>query len=180
MRLMQKKMDRHTTCNGPKSMSKQDQKKHIVRTMEFSHKDLEDGAPDDINSKDSQKGCRLQIVPLRQQVKTIKIPRAMKNEAFLKHPDLTMGQKRYLCSIASIYSTSNMRALTEKHLHSKIKCGSKKVHLNRPHLEKRKNDKKEHCRRVHTATTTTEASRTVEDMLEKITSLSMNETNCDG
>lgn len=34
--------------------------------------------------------------------------------------------------------------------------------------------------RVHTATTTTEASRTIEDMLEQITSLSMNETNCDG
>ncbi|XP_077148947.1 protein FAM216A isoform X2 [Ranitomeya variabilis] len=46
----------------------------------------------------------------------------MKNEAYLKHTDLTLGQKRYLCSIAKIYSTSNMRALTEKHLRSQIRC----------------------------------------------------------
>ncbi|XP_066458020.1 protein FAM216A [Eleutherodactylus coqui] len=107
-------MERRTTCNDPRSKRKHiPEEKHIVRTSACSHKDLEEGAHEDVISKDPQKGCRLQI-------KTIKIPRAMKKEAFLQHPDLTMGQKRYLCSIARIYSTSNMRALTAKHWHSRI------------------------------------------------------------
>ncbi|MGH0183518.1 UNVERIFIED_CONTAM: hypothetical protein FKN15_012407 [Acipenser sinensis] len=28
---------------------------------------------------------------------------------FCRHPDLTTGQKRYLCSIANVYSTEHMR-----------------------------------------------------------------------
>ncbi|XP_075690763.1 protein FAM216A isoform X3 [Rhinoderma darwinii] len=170
-------MERHTTSNyrvKKISSDKRDQKK-------LSHKDLEDGVHDHINSKDSGTGCRsCQTFPLRLQVKTIKIPKAMKNEAFLKHPELTMGQKRYLCSIARIYSTSNMRALTEKHQRSQIRCDSKKVHLNPPSSGKRKNEIKGHCRRVHAATTTNETSRTIEEMREQISCLSMNQTNCDG
>ncbi|XP_073532407.1 protein FAM216A [Phyllobates terribilis] len=177
-------MEGHSACSAPASTGKkrppedqQDQKKVTVRTMDFSHKDLQEGTHANMNSKEAQKGCRLQSVPLRQQVKTVKIPRTMKNEAFLKHADLTMGQKRYLCSIAKIYSTSNMRALTEKHLRSQIRCGSKKAQLNPPACGKSKNEIMGHRRRVHTAATTTEASRTIEDMREQITSLSMNETN---
>ncbi|KAM3938068.1 protein FAM216A isoform 2-T2 [Leptodactylus fuscus] len=153
-------MERHTTCTASNSKSEKISGTHTNNI-----------------SKDS--GCRLKTVPLRQQVKTIKIPRAMKNEAFLKHPDLTMGQKRYLCSIARIYSTSNMRTMTEKHLPSKMRCDSKKAHLNLSAAGKSKNEIKGHCRRVHTAITNSEA-RTIEDMREQITCLSMNETNCDG
>ncbi|XP_040272013.1 protein FAM216A isoform X1 [Bufo bufo] len=170
-------MERPTRCPAPSSKSKNipAQKKPTVRSMDCGRKDLGAGAHDEINSKDSWKGCRLQIVPLRQEVKTIKIPRSMKNEAFLKHPDLTMGQKRYLCSIARIYSTRNMRALTEKHQHSKIRCGSKNVHQNLPVSGKSKNEIKGHCRRVHTAATTA-----MEEIREQITCLSVNENNCDG
>ncbi|XP_069611307.1 protein FAM216A isoform X2 [Ranitomeya imitator] len=121
-------MEGHAVCNAKeKEMPpdvKQDQKKVTVRTMDFSHKDIEEGTHANRNSKAPQKGCKLQSVPLRQQVKTVKIPRTMKNEAYLKHADLTLGQKRYLCSIAKIYSTGNMRALTEKHLRSQIRCAS--------------------------------------------------------
>ncbi|XP_056390386.1 protein FAM216A [Hyla sarda] len=175
----QEKMDKHTTCTSKRkkiSSDEQNQKSLLVRRLDFGHKDLNDGT-DDSTSKDSQKGGRLQIVPLRQQIKTVKISRTMKNETFLKHPDLTMGQKRYLCSIARIYSTSNMKALTEKHLHSKIRCGSKKAHLNLPASGKSKNEIKEHCRSVQTETTITETSRTIDEMREKITCLSVNETN---
>ncbi|XP_069817017.1 protein FAM216A [Dendropsophus ebraccatus] len=162
-------MERHTSCSVPNS-----RKKLLVRSVDMGHKDPEEGTRNDIISKDSKMGCRLQIVPLRQQVKTIKIPRAMKNEAFLKHPDLTMGQKRYLCSIARIYSTSNMREMTEKHRHSQIKSGSKKAHLNPSASGKHKNEIKGHSRSVQTETTTAEASKTIEDMREQITCLSMN------
>nr|XP_033813168.1 protein FAM216A [Geotrypetes seraphini] len=48
------------------------------------------------------------------QVKTIHIPKPMMTAPFLKHPDLTTGQKRYLWSIARIYSTSFMRAFIKK------------------------------------------------------------------
>ncbi|KAG8597752.1 hypothetical protein GDO81_002378 [Engystomops pustulosus] len=138
-------------------------------TMDFSQGDTEEGAHNDKNSKDSRKGCPQRVVPLRQQVKTIKIPRTMRNEAFLKHPDLTLGQKRYLCSIARIYSANNMRALTEKHLQSQIRCGSKKL----PASGKSKHELKGHCRRDHTATSTTKVSQTVDDVCEQITCLSM-------
>ncbi|XP_041084656.1 protein FAM216A-like [Polyodon spathula] len=43
------------------------------------------------------------------QLKTIHIPKSMKTAPFLQHPDLTTGQKRYLCSIANVYSTEHMR-----------------------------------------------------------------------
>ncbi|XP_063820486.1 protein FAM216A isoform X2 [Pseudophryne corroboree] len=88
-----------------------------------------------------------QSVPITSQVKTIQIPRSMKNATFLKHPDLTMGQKRYLCSIAKIYSTNDMRALTYSHLHSQIRCGNKKTRFKSPSSGKIKHEIKEHCRR---------------------------------
>ncbi|XP_069611299.1 protein FAM216A isoform X1 [Ranitomeya imitator] len=173
-------MEGHAVCNAKeKEMPpdvKQDQKKVTVRTMDFSHKDIEEGTHANRNSKAPQKGCKLQSVPLRQQVKTVKIPRTMKNEAYLKHADLTLGQKRYLCSIAKIYSTGNMRALTEKHLRSQIRCGSKKARLHLPASGKSKKEIMGHCKRVHTAATTTEASRTIEDVRDQITALSI-ETN---
>ncbi|KAM4049478.1 protein FAM216A isoform 2-T2 [Anomaloglossus baeobatrachus] len=114
-------MEGPTACKTPNGEGKESPEQDTGRTVDFSHKDPE-GAHEAMNGKEPQKGCKRQNGPIRQQVKTIKIPRTMKNEAFLKHPDLTMGQKRYLYSIAKIYSTSNLRALTEKHLQSQIRC----------------------------------------------------------
>ncbi|XP_073482509.1 protein FAM216A [Aquarana catesbeiana] len=85
--------------------------------------------------------------PVISQVRTIQIPKSMKDAAFLKHPDLTMGQKRYLCSIAKIYSTSNMRAILENQLQSQIRCGSRKAHLNHKTSGNLKDGTKDHCTR---------------------------------
>ncbi|XP_040202623.1 protein FAM216A isoform X2 [Rana temporaria] len=85
--------------------------------------------------------------PVISQVRKIQIPKSMKDASFLKHPDLTMGQKRYLCSIAKIYSTSNMRAILENQLQSQIRCGSRKAHLNRKTSGKLKDGTKDHCTR---------------------------------
>ncbi|XP_058850667.1 uncharacterized protein LOC117973392 [Acipenser ruthenus] len=43
------------------------------------------------------------------QLKTVHIPKSMRAAPFLQHPDLTTGQKRYLCSIANVYSTEHLR-----------------------------------------------------------------------
>ncbi|XP_018413824.1 PREDICTED: protein FAM216A [Nanorana parkeri] len=86
-------------------------------------------------------------VPVSSQVRTIQIPKSMKNAAFLKHPDLTMGQKRYLCSIAQIYSTSNMRAILDHQLQSQIRCGSRKAQLYHRTSGKLKDGTKDHCAR---------------------------------
>ncbi|KAM4808167.1 protein FAM216A [Rhinophrynus dorsalis] len=60
------------------------------------------------------------------EIEIVHIPTSMKSATFLKHPDLTMGQKQYLCSIARVYSTTNMRTLTDHHLHSQRRFGSAK------------------------------------------------------
>ncbi|XP_077318125.1 protein FAM216A isoform X2 [Lithobates pipiens] len=91
-----------------------------------------------------------ETAPVISQVRTIQIPKSMKDAAFLKHPDLTMGQKRYLCSIAKIYSTSNMKAILENQLQSQIRCGSRKAHLNHKTSGTLKDGTKDHCTR-HTA-----------------------------
>ncbi|XP_078522256.1 protein FAM216A [Lissotriton helveticus] len=56
------------------------------------------------------------LQPLRSepQVQKVQIPKSMMTMSFLKHPDLTVGQRRYLYSIAKIYSTSYMRSLINK------------------------------------------------------------------
>uniref|UniRef100_A0A4W5R5M7 Uncharacterized protein n=1 Tax=Hucho hucho TaxID=62062 RepID=A0A4W5R5M7_9TELE len=54
-------------------------------------------------------------VPDHQQVKTIHVPKSMMTAPFLQHPTLTTGQKRYLYSIANVYSTEHMRRLMKQH-----------------------------------------------------------------
>ncbi|KAJ1093112.1 hypothetical protein NDU88_006221 [Pleurodeles waltl] len=56
------------------------------------------------------------LQPLRSepQVRKVQIPKSMMALSFLKHPDLTTGQRRYLYSIAKIYSTSYMRSLINR------------------------------------------------------------------
>lgn len=47
---------------------------------------------------------------------------------FPQHPGLAVGQKRYLCSIASVYSTENMRQQMKRHrlnlLHACLQQGA--------------------------------------------------------
>lgn len=48
------------------------------------------------------------------QVQKVQIPKSMMTLSFLKHPDLTTGQRRYLYSIAKIYSTTYMQSLINR------------------------------------------------------------------
>ncbi|XP_074061742.1 protein FAM216A [Macrotis lagotis] len=57
--------------------------------------------------------ARLQELWTTPQLQTVHIPKSM-NTPFLKHPDLTTGQKRYLCSIANIYSTDSLKSLMKR------------------------------------------------------------------
>uniref|UniRef100_A0A3Q1IDQ7 Uncharacterized protein n=1 Tax=Anabas testudineus TaxID=64144 RepID=A0A3Q1IDQ7_ANATE len=50
-----------------------------------------------------------------QHMKTIHIPKSMMSAPFLQHPALSAGQRRYLCSIANVYSTEHMRQLMKQH-----------------------------------------------------------------
>ncbi|XP_035247417.1 protein FAM216A-like isoform X2 [Anguilla anguilla] len=50
-----------------------------------------------------------------QRVKPIHIPRALADGPFLQYPRLTPGQRCYLSSIASIYSTEHVRRLMQQH-----------------------------------------------------------------
>lgn len=55
--------------------------------------------------------AKLQEIWKTPQIQTIHISKSMMGASFLKHPDLTMGQKRYLCSIAKIYNANYLRTL---------------------------------------------------------------------
>ncbi|XP_067861941.1 protein FAM216A isoform X6 [Heptranchias perlo] len=56
----------------------------------------------------------LQQLSLSPQLKTIHIPRSVESSPFLQHPGLKTGQKRYLYSIANIYSTNHMHRLMQR------------------------------------------------------------------
>ncbi|XP_068127721.1 protein FAM216A [Hyperolius riggenbachi] len=101
------------------------------RNKEFNHETEAHVSHSVCGQKNAERQCRtLESAPTTSQVRTIQIPTSMKNATFLQHPDLTMGQKLYLCSIARIYSTSNMRALIDHQLKSRIRYGARKAHLN--------------------------------------------------
>ncbi|XP_036384699.1 uncharacterized protein LOC118777696 [Megalops cyprinoides] len=51
----------------------------------------------------------------RQHIQTIHIPKALVAAPFLQHPALTPGQKRYLYSIAKVYSTEHIRRVMQQH-----------------------------------------------------------------
>ncbi|XP_007489913.1 protein FAM216A isoform X1 [Monodelphis domestica] len=57
--------------------------------------------------------ARLQELWNTPQLQTVHIPKSM-NSPFLKHPELTTGQKRYLCSIAKIYSADSLKTLMKR------------------------------------------------------------------
>ncbi|XP_042344127.1 uncharacterized protein LOC121944411 isoform X2 [Plectropomus leopardus] len=62
-----------------------------------------------------------------QHMKTIHIPQSLMSAPFLQHPALTAGQRRYLCSIANVYSTEHMRQQMKQHylnvLHTCVQSG---------------------------------------------------------
>ncbi|XP_004379141.1 protein FAM216A [Trichechus manatus latirostris] len=60
------------------------------------------------------------------QIQTIHIPKSMKDASFLKHPDLTIGQKRYLCSIAKLYNANYLRTLMKRQYMHVIQHSSQK------------------------------------------------------
>ncbi|XP_044054117.1 protein FAM216A-like [Siniperca chuatsi] len=66
-----------------------------------------------------------------QHMKTIHIPKSMMSAPFLQHPALTTGQRRYLCSIANVYSTEHMRQQMKRHylnvLHTCVQSGQNPI-----------------------------------------------------
>ncbi|KAJ8379517.1 hypothetical protein SKAU_G00002950 [Synaphobranchus kaupii] len=76
------------------------------------------------------------------QIKTIHIPKSLMAAPFLQHPSLTNGQKRYLYSIASVYSTEHMQKLMKRHylnvLHQCSRAGPNRLGENRTPQFKKK------------------------------------------
>ncbi|XP_014714174.1 protein FAM216A isoform X1 [Equus asinus] len=74
------------------------------------------------NSKGTDRfkdGHKVNIAKLQElwktpQIQRIHIPKSMTDVPFLKHRDLTIGQKRYLCSIAKIYNANYLRTLMKR------------------------------------------------------------------
>ncbi|KAB1255481.1 Protein FAM216A [Camelus dromedarius] len=69
---------------------------------------------------------KLQELWKTPQIQTVHIPKSMTEESFLKHPDLTIGQKRYLCSIAKIYNANYLRTLMKRQYMHVIQRSSQK------------------------------------------------------
>ncbi|XP_059750489.1 protein FAM216A isoform X1 [Balaenoptera ricei] len=87
---------------------------------------------------------KLQELWKTPQVQTIHVPKSMTETSLLKHPDLTLGQKRYLCSIAKIYNANYLRTLMKRQYmhvtqHSSQKPGVLTHH--RSHLSSRYSQK---------------------------------------
>ncbi|XP_039107835.1 protein FAM216A isoform X1 [Hyaena hyaena] len=70
--------------------------------------------------------AKLQELWKAPQIQTINIPKSMADASFLKQPDLTLGQKRYLCSIAKIYNANYLRILMKKQYMHVIQRSSQK------------------------------------------------------
>ncbi|XP_012911978.1 protein FAM216A isoform X2 [Mustela putorius furo] len=70
--------------------------------------------------------AKLQELWKTPQIQAIHIPKSMTDVSFLKHPDLTTGQKRYLCSIAKIYNANYLRTLMKRQYMHVIQHSSQK------------------------------------------------------
>ncbi|ELW65526.1 hypothetical protein TREES_T100009018 [Tupaia chinensis] len=70
--------------------------------------------------------AKLQELWKTPQIQTVHIPKSMMDASFLKHPDLTIGQKRYLCSIAKIYNANYLRTLMKRQYMHMIQRSSQK------------------------------------------------------
>ncbi|XP_012586335.1 PREDICTED: protein FAM216A, partial [Condylura cristata] len=70
--------------------------------------------------------AKLQELWKTPQIQTVHIPKSMTDMSFLKHPDLTTGQKRYLCSFAKIYNANYLRMLMKRQYMHVIQRSSQK------------------------------------------------------
>uniref|UniRef100_A0A8C3WH58 Family with sequence similarity 216 member A n=1 Tax=Catagonus wagneri TaxID=51154 RepID=A0A8C3WH58_9CETA len=87
---------------------------------------------------------KLQELWKTPHIQTIHIPKSMMETSFLKHPDLTLGQKRYLCSIAKIYNANYLRTLMKRQYLHVIQRSSQKPGVlthHRSHLSSRYSQK---------------------------------------
>ncbi|XP_031158063.1 protein FAM216A [Sander lucioperca] len=77
--------------------------------------------------REMYRGTHANVSAGGQHMKTIHIPKSMMSAPFLQHPALTAGQRRYLCSIANVYSTEHMRQQMKQHylnvLHTCVQSG---------------------------------------------------------
>ncbi|XP_047553497.1 protein FAM216A isoform X1 [Lutra lutra] len=88
--------------------------------------------------------AKLQELWKTPQIQAIHIPKSMTDASFLKHPDLTTGQKRYLCSIAKIYNANYLRTLMKRQYMHVIQHSSQKPGIlthHRSHLGSRYSQK---------------------------------------
>lgn len=70
--------------------------------------------------------AKLQELWKTTQIQTIHIPKSVTDSSFLKHPELSSGQKRYLCSIAKICNSSYLRTLMKRQYMYMFRHGSQK------------------------------------------------------
>ncbi|KAL6042313.1 hypothetical protein STEG23_012799 [Scotinomys teguina] len=70
--------------------------------------------------------AKLQELWKTTQMQAIHIPKSRADSSFLKHPELTSGQKRYLCSIAKICNSSYLRTLVKRQYMHMFHHGSPK------------------------------------------------------
>ncbi|XP_006970814.2 protein FAM216A [Peromyscus maniculatus bairdii] len=88
--------------------------------------------------------AKLQELWKTTQMQTIHIPKSMADSSFLKHPELTSGQKRYLYSIAKICNSSYMRTLMKRQYMHMLHHGSQKPGVlahHRSHISSRYSQK---------------------------------------
>uniref|UniRef100_A0A3P8VRC6 Uncharacterized protein n=1 Tax=Cynoglossus semilaevis TaxID=244447 RepID=A0A3P8VRC6_CYNSE len=74
------------------------------------------------------RGVHLNVPTGSQHLRSIHIPKSMMSAPFLQHPALTAGQRRYLYSIANVYSMehqygekSSITEDAEKDVHTRTK-----------------------------------------------------------
>uniref|UniRef100_A0AC11BRA4 Family with sequence similarity 216 member A n=1 Tax=Ovis aries TaxID=9940 RepID=A0AC11BRA4_SHEEP len=87
---------------------------------------------------------RAKLQELWKMPQTIHTPKSKPEPFFLKHPDLTLVEKRYLCSIAKIYNASYLRTLMKRHYMHVIQRSSQKPGVlthHRGHLSSRSSQK---------------------------------------
>uniref|UniRef100_A0A8C9HL36 Family with sequence similarity 216 member A n=2 Tax=Piliocolobus tephrosceles TaxID=591936 RepID=A0A8C9HL36_9PRIM len=70
--------------------------------------------------------AKLQELWKTPQNQTVHLPKSMMDASFFKHPDLTTGQKRYLCSIAKIYNANYLKMLMKRQYLHVLQHGSQK------------------------------------------------------
>ncbi|CAB1321790.1 unnamed protein product [Coregonus sp. 'balchen'] len=125
-----RKGDRLIKCGGSRVLATRSAESNNM----YHHRYIDRGYMTDSEHVYKEQNTRVEMhrtahfkVPDHQQVKTIHVPKSMMTAPFLQHPTLTTGQKRYLYSIANVYSTEHMRRLMKQHylnvLHRCIKSG---------------------------------------------------------